>query len=304
MSHKRIASYRFIPPTTFSGYLLRLLHLSQEKSLPKQTIFKTEKPQISDYHILELSDLMTSRLCSLGAYPEFASTFTSFRMGYQTIVKGHGFADGLDIFDSTPKKLYDLLDQRIEKGILSSEDRKKLSKEIKKSGENKFYIRAVYRQLLLGTTNIPTWGSFSRESRRQPLNWEFLVTPQLTGYIVHSSRAVLEDLQCVKNYGYKIGKEGFAYIEDIEGTYELHIESGEFSSSVIFPVGSNKIHLLDAPRLENVYYFDFDKKRFARGAFALPGSRGRGEYYTTQMDKKNYVIPKETLEIFSGGNLA
>jgi hypothetical protein len=242
--------------------------------------------------------------CSLGAYPELKSSFTSFRMAYQTIVKGHGLGDGINIFDPTLEEFFELIEQCIRKGSLTPKDKEKVRKQLETSENNVLYLRSVYRRLLLGENRIPTWKSFRRESRRQPLHWEFLITPQLRGYIAASSRKILEDFQNIENYGYKIGKEGFAYIEKVEGPYELYKEQGVFVSSVIFPVGSDKIYLLKAQRLENLYYLDFEKKKFARGLFALPGSQGRGEYYKTQIENDtNYVIPKETLEIFSGGTL-
>lgn len=301
LSHKRIGSYEFVPPTTFSGYLLRIFRISKGESLPREKTFKSEEPSLEDYHILELSNKSPS-LCSLGAYPELGARFTSFRMGYQTIVKGHGLADGIDIFDPTLEELCKIVERRVHERTLPEETEKKLKDQLDASGNDKFYIRSVYRRLLLGETHIPTWLSFKRESRRQPLFWEFLITPKLTGYLVSSSKKALEGFRRITNYGYKIGKEGFAYIESIKGPYELRKKSGKFISSIIFPARSRKIELRSAPRLENLYYLDFKKKRFSRTVFALPGSTAFGEYYETETNTP-YIIPTNTVEIFSGGIL-
>jgi len=289
-----------VPPTTLSGYLLRLLRLSKGQKLPREAIFKNEEPDIKHYNILELPNF---RICALGAYPQLSSKFTSYRMGYQTLDKGHGLGDGIDIFDPTVKQLVKLVDQGITQGILNKEDKEKLSKQISRSENDKLYIRSVYRRLLLGVNRIPTYSSFKRESRRQPLNWEFLITPCLKGYVVSSSENPLKELQGIKNYGYKLGKEGFAYVESIEGPYKLDERSGTFESSVVFPVEANSNRLIGSARLVNLYYFDFNENRFRRGFFALPRCQAKGAYYETKTEyEENYVIPRETIKIFSGGN--
>jgi hypothetical protein len=44
--------------------------------------------------------------------------------------------------------------------------------------------------------------------------WEYLLVEQLVGWVVHPEKAALDDLAETRNYGCKLGKEGFAYVAD------------------------------------------------------------------------------------------
>jgi hypothetical protein len=51
--------------------------------------------------------------------------------------------------------------------------------------------------------------------------WEYLHTEQLVGYIVHEQREPLEKLRGLQNWGGKLGKEGYAFIESVSEVVEL-----------------------------------------------------------------------------------
>lgn len=45
--------------------------------------------------------------------------------------------------------------------------------------------------------------------------WEYLLTECMIGYVVHEKREPLEKLRALQNWGCKLGKEGYAFIESI-----------------------------------------------------------------------------------------
>lgn len=51
--------------------------------------------------------------------------------------------------------------------------------------------------------------------------WEYLHTEQMTGYVVHEQREPLEKLRALENWGGKLGKEGYAFIESVSEVVEL-----------------------------------------------------------------------------------
>lgn len=64
--------------------------------------------------------------------------------------------------------------------------------------------------------------AFSRMVRQQNSKevyqlhtWEYLMVEHLRGYVLHQDAAALELLRQVVNYGCKLGKEGYAYLESV-----------------------------------------------------------------------------------------
>lgn len=53
--------------------------------------------------------------------------------------------------------------------------------------------------------------------------WEYLHADRLVGYVLHTDRAKLEELRQydLKNWGCKVGKEGFVFIEEVSEVVEL-----------------------------------------------------------------------------------
>ncbi|MEZ0396401.1 MAG: hypothetical protein ABWK53_08255 [Anaerolineales bacterium] len=51
--------------------------------------------------------------------------------------------------------------------------------------------------------------------------WEYLHTERITGYVVHAERQPLETLREVQNWGCKLGKEGYAFVESVSEVVEL-----------------------------------------------------------------------------------
>ncbi len=51
--------------------------------------------------------------------------------------------------------------------------------------------------------------------------WEYLHAERMNGYVVHEERQSLENLRALQNWGSKLGKEGYAFIESVSEVVEL-----------------------------------------------------------------------------------
>ena len=83
--------------------------------------------------------------------------------------------------------------------------------------------------------------AFSRIFREQGKDvyqlhtWEYLITKELTGYVMHEKAEALEPLRNLENYGCKIGKEGYAYLENISEVLPLEQKTANARPDVIVP---------------------------------------------------------------------
>lgn len=141
-----ISTYPFLPPTTMSGWLRRLMILAGDGDYPNTAVKNPDYLALPpDYYVL-------------GAYP------MPFHRGQIHTTKRHG-----PMFQS-------------KHAVFSRLHRRKADE-----GNNE--------KLQLHT-------------------WEYLLVDQLRGFVLHENRVPLEDFHQLVNYGCKIGKEGFAYLEN------------------------------------------------------------------------------------------
>ena len=298
MSHTTIESYTFIPPTTLSGFLYRLLCLSTGIPLPKPKRFASSRPSLSDYYLLETRE-ETASIRSLGGYTNRSQTFVSFRMGYQHLVKGHSIADGIDIFDPTEEEVTSLIRQELRKGTLKEGIRKEEDKQ--KLKIDKYYRRAVYKSVLSGQ-GASAYSTFKKEERRQPLNWQYLIADNFTGFLVSNEDKVLEQLEKIKNFGMKIGKEGFAFVSRIYKTEELKKYEGDFCSNTLVPTTSEDITFKQLNAVEIAYYFDVSSGEFKRESFAPNGTLVEGSYYEGSLNGNEPIrIPECLIKLLTEG---
>lgn len=307
MSHKVISSYSFVPPTVLSGFLYRLVKLFQGKIIPAPKAFKNDEPVLSEYFILEnpLVSPQTKGVFSLGAYPSSSANFTSFRMGYQDISLGITFASDLVPFRRNKEDILSLLDKNQKK----IKDYKKIKEKIERAHDDYRYYKTVESILSyyddessISERMIPDHSRMNKEGkvtsgttydvkiRRAPLDWEFTVANNYSAYLVSNDRTSLSIFDNLQNYGYKIGKEGFAYVSDVCKTEELIEQNGNFRTSVITPLDSN-VHYAGQMRFELLYFFS--GKSFSKGMFAREGCNLTGAFFTTSDNQIN--IPKATL---------
>ena len=92
-----------------------------------------------------------------------------------------------------------------------------------------FAIHTTKRQGIRAFTH----NAFSRLVRHSNINevyqlhtWEYLITEELTGYVVSQDPELLNALRSVDNFGCKIGKEGYAFVQSMSELVELNLERG------------------------------------------------------------------------------
>lgn len=82
--------------------------------------------------------------------------------------------------------------------------------------QRSYQVHTTYRQGIRAFNH----NAFSRLVRHtdskqvyQLHSWEYLIVDRLRGYVLHENAQALEALRAVVNYGCKLGKEGYAYLE-------------------------------------------------------------------------------------------
>ncbi|KAA3663958.1 MAG: hypothetical protein DWQ04_08155 [Chloroflexi bacterium] len=162
-----ISTYPFLPPTTMSGWLRRLIMMANSGEYPNTAVKKPSYFALpSDYYVL-------------GAYPK------PFYKGRIHTTKRHG-----PMFQS-------------KHAVFS-----RLYRNKKDEGN--------YEKLQLHT-------------------WEYLMVEKLHGYVLHENKIALEAFQQLVNYGSKIGKEGFAYLETVSDVKLLKQETTTAQSATLLP---------------------------------------------------------------------
>ena len=66
--------------------------------------------------------------------------------------------------------------------------------------------------------------------------WEYLIAEKLIGYVVSESKSDLARFQQIKGMGCKLGKEGFAVVEEVSAPIELKRETVSAHPSTIVPM--------------------------------------------------------------------
>ncbi len=307
MSHKAISSYSFIPPTVLSGFLYRLIRLSRGEMIPIPKMFKNDKPIAAEYFIIEnyLTSPETKGVFSLGAYPDIYANFTSFRMGYQDISLGITFASDLMPFRKKREDIISLLEQNSSK----FKDYKQVKEKIERAHNDYRYFKTVENiisyyasELNLNERLIPDHARVSKSGkvksgttydtkiRRAPLDWEFTVTDKYSAYLVSENKERLAIFDCLQNYGYKIGKEGFAFVSQVFETQDLTEKNGKVKSSVIVPLDS-EMYYPNKIKFDLLYFFD--GQSFSKGMFAREGCEVEGDFFATTDNR--VILPRGTL---------
>lgn len=65
--------------------------------------------------------------------------------------------------------------------------------------------------------------------------WDYLMVETLHGYVLSEQRKLLEELRSVCNFGCKIGKEGYAFVENISPVEEMEQQQCLARPSTIVP---------------------------------------------------------------------
>ena len=65
--------------------------------------------------------------------------------------------------------------------------------------------------------------------------WEYLFAEKFIGYVVSEDAELLNQLKTVENFGCKIGKEGYAFVEKICGPIELTLKRASAEPDTLLP---------------------------------------------------------------------
>lgn len=65
--------------------------------------------------------------------------------------------------------------------------------------------------------------------------WEYLFAENLVGYVVSEDEKLLSQLITVENFGCKIGKEGYAFVDKISGPTELVLKQVKTKPDTLLP---------------------------------------------------------------------
>ncbi len=74
-----------------------------------------------------------------------------------------------------------------------------------------------------------------QEENYQLHTWEYLFVEKLIGYVVSEDEELLSQLKTVKNFGCKIGKEGYAFVDRICGPTQLALERTRAEPDTLLP---------------------------------------------------------------------
>lgn len=84
--------------------------------------------------------------------------------------------------------------------------------------------------------------AFSRIVRHQSTKevyqlhtWEYLFADNLIGYVVSEDEKLLNQLKTIENFGCKIGKEGYAFVDKVCGPTQLTLEHASAKPDTLLP---------------------------------------------------------------------
>ena len=103
---------------------------------------------------------------------------------------------------------------------------------------NEHHIHTTKRQGIRSFNH----NAFSRIVRHQSTKevyqlhtWEYLFAERLIGYVVSENEQLLSELKTVENFGCKIGKEGYAFVDKVSGPTQLVLEQTQAKPDTLLP---------------------------------------------------------------------
>lgn len=128
------------------------------------------------------------------------------------------------------------------------------------------------------------------------IEWESLLCDKLEGYIVSEYEKLLNELKELKGYGYKLGYEGFAYVEEVSNPLELELKTLEAVPSTIV-ITTTLIPFNREISIFHVYkYVKQTPPEFKHALAIWTREQLKLEYYAHH--EAGIYIPKSTLMFF------
>lgn len=93
--------------------------------------------------------------------------------------------------------------------------------------------------------------------------WEYFIADELVGYVISESQSSLEPLLDLESFGCKLGKEGFAVIDQISEPIQLQKEKVIAHPSTIVPmeVLLQENNFINGCDIYNLYRYDWSKSK-------------------------------------------
>lgn len=128
------------------------------------------------------------------------------------------------------------------------------------------------------------------------IEWESLLCDKLEGYVVSEHEESLDELKELKGYGYKLGYEGFAYIEEVSDPLKLEPKVSEAVPSTIV-IATTLIPFNREASIFHVYkYVKQTPPEFKHALAIWTREQLKLEYYVHH--EAGIYIPKSTLKFF------
>ncbi|WP_107667068.1 hypothetical protein [Cyanothece sp. BG0011] len=108
--------------------------------------------------------------------------------------------------------------------------------------------------------------------------WEYFITDELVGYVVSESQSSLESLSNLESFGCKLGKEGFAVIEEVSSIIKLQREKISAHPSTIVPMEAllKENNFVNGCDIYNLYRYDWSiNEQIDNGIGLLDQERSR-----------------------------
>lgn len=92
---------------------------------------------------------------------------------------------------------------------------------------NEWYIHTTKRQGIRAF-NHDAFSRIYREAHKKQVyqlhDWDYLICGTMTGYVLSENSQLLDELKALRNRGYKLGKEGYAYVASVSKVQEFLLE--------------------------------------------------------------------------------
>lgn len=138
--------------------------------------------------------------------------------------------------------------------------------------------------------------------------WEYFITDELVGYVVSESQFSLDPLLDLDSFGCKLGKEGFAVIDEVSEPIKLQRETVTAHPSTIVPMEAllQQNQFINGCDIYNLYRYDWSQNQTIDEEIGLLDEErspinGFIPFVTAYYPKESHSLP--TLEFYTDGEI-
>lgn len=143
-----------------------------------------------------------------------------------------------------------------------------------------------------------------RGTRYWLIRWQWRIFEELTGYVLSKSSIELEKMNSICGYGFKIGYEGFTFVKDIKGPYELQKATGKYLPSVPLVLSLTRPFSVKGNCYTLYRYKGYDPEgpEYECCTIVIPEQQIQGDFYINE--KAKIYIPIPTVEFLAYERIA